>query len=166
MNQRTTSKNNIAEAVVVYMISAPLLLVSLVMILLFLIFFFDNIGCSWSSYDRAAVLLTSQFIFIAAFDIASIVRLSQSLVVYGRSKIKSYQYKVKAFIDLYIMLIFGIIADAALATEEITDNMPLSIMLFIILIFIPSIFITWRFNKNRDTLRELVISDLKSKRGM
>lgn len=166
MNQRTDSKNNVVEAVVVYLLSAPLLIFSLVMILLFMIFFLDNIGCLWSSYDRAAVFLTSQFIFIAAFDIASIVRLSQSLVVYGRSKIKSYQYKVKAFIDLYIMLIFGIIADVALATEEIADNIPLSIMLFIILIFIPSIFITWRFNKNRDTLRELVISDLKSKRGI
>lgn len=150
----------------VYLLSAPLLILSLVMILLLMIFFFDNIGCSWSSYDRAAVFLTSQFIFIAAFDITSIVRLSQSLVVYGRSKIESYQYKVKAFIDLYIMLIFGIIADAALATEEITDNISLSVILFIILIFIPSIFITWRFNKNRDTLRELVISDLKSKRGI
>ncbi len=150
----------------VYLLSAPLLILSLVMILLFMIFFFDNIGCSWSSYDRAAVFLTSQFIFIAAFDITSIVRLSQSLVVYRQSKIKSYQYKVKAFIDLYIMLIFGIIADAALATEEITDNISLSVILFIILIFVPSIFITWRFNKNRDTLRELVISDLKSKRGI
>ena len=166
MNQRINSKNNVAEAVVVYLLSAPLLILSLVMILLFMIFFFDNIGCSWSSYDRAAVFLTSQFIFIAAFDIASIVRLSQSLAVYRQSKIKSYQYKVKAFIDLYIMLIFGIIADAALATEEITDNISLSVILFIILIFIPSIFITWRFNKNRDTLRELVISDLKSKRGI
>jgi hypothetical protein len=166
MNQRTNSKNNAVEAVVVYLLSAPLLILSLVMILLFMIFFFDNIGCSWSSYDRAAVFLTSQFIFIAAFDITSIVRLSQSLVVYRQSKIKSYQYKVKAFIDLYIMLIFGIIADAALATEEITDNISLSVILFIILIFVPSIFITWRFNKNRDTLRELVISDLKSKRGI
>lgn len=64
------------------------------------------------------------------------------------------------------MLIFGIIADAVLATEEITDNIPLLVMLFIILIFIPSIFITWRFNKNKGTLRELVISDLKSKRGI
>ena len=166
MNQRTDSKNNVAEALVIYLLSAPLLIFSLVMILLFMIFFFDNIGSLWSSYDRAAVLLTSQFIFIAAFDIASIVRLSQSLVVYGRSKIKSYQYKVKAFIDLYIMLIFGIIADTVLATEELADNILLSVMLFIILILIPSIFITWRFNKNKNTLRELVISDLKSKRGM
>lgn len=101
MNQRTNSKNNVAEAVVVYLLSAPLMILSLVMILLFMIFFFDNIGCSWSSYDRAAVFLTSQFIFIAAFDITSIVRLSQSLAVYRQSKIKSYQYKVKAFIDLY-----------------------------------------------------------------
>lgn len=166
MSQRTNSKNNVVEAVVVYLLSAPLLIFSLAMILLFLIFFFDNIGCSWSSYDKAAVLFTSQFIFIAAFDITSIIRLSQSLTVYERSKIKSYQYKVKAFIDLYIMLIFGIIADATLANEEITDNISLSVTLFIILIFVPSIFITWRFNKNRNTLRELVISDLKSKRGM
>lgn len=166
MNQRTTSKNNIAEAVVVYMISAPLLLVSLIMIILFLIFFFDNIGYSWSSYDKAAVFLTSQFIFIAAFDIASIVRLSQSLAVYGRSKIKSYQYKVKAFIDLYIMLVFGTIADVALSVEELADSTSISVILFVLFIFIPSILITWRFNKNRDTLRELVITDLKSKRGM
>lgn len=166
MNQRTTSKNNIAEAVVVYMISAPLLLVSLIMIILFLIFFFDNIGYSWSSYDKAVVFLTSQFIFIAAFDITSIVRLSQSLAVYGRSKIKSYQYKVKAFIDLYIMLVFGTIADVALSVEELADSTSISVILFVLFIFIPSILITWRFNKNRDTLRELVITDLKSKRGM
>lgn len=58
MGQRTDSKDNVIEAVVVYLLSAPLLIFSSVMILLFMIFFFDNIGSLWSSYDRAAVLLT------------------------------------------------------------------------------------------------------------
>lgn len=165
MNQRINNKNNIIEAVVVYVLSVPLLLVSLIMVTILSIFLTNNIGYPWSNYDKAAVLLTSQFIFIAAFDIASIVRLSQSLAVYWQSKIKSYQYKVKAFIDLYIMLIFGTIADIVSAKEELTDDVLLSIILFIILIFIPSIFITWRFNRNKNTLRELVIADLKIKRG-
>ena len=149
-----------------YMLSVPLLLISLIMIILFLIFFFDNFAYSCDSYVRATIYFTSQYIFIAAFDIISIIRMSQSLAIYGRSEIKSYQYRLKAFINLYIMFIFCTIACIVLSVEELADNIATSVIVFVIFIFIPLILVTWRFNKNRDTLRELVIADLKSKRGM
>lgn len=155
---------SIIEAVLVFAISIPVLSVGMGMVILFLFLLFELINYGIDIDEVVGVLFSIQFIAMAVFNVIAVINMVQSLSYYKNRPIKSYQCRIKSFMNMRNMLIFAVIADLLVASDSLSGDVGLGIRLFIILILIPFLVIRWRLNENTNTLRILVKDDLKSKR--
>jgi hypothetical protein len=163
MKQKIKSSSVVAESVVVFVASAPLLIISLGMIIVFLFLFWGNIGFVPDFYEMLCYLAVAMFIPTMVFDILAIVRFSKSLGSFKWNKIKSYQNRVRAFLDLYVILGCLFLSNVCFLLAE--EDVPF-VAFFIFLTIIPLLLVTWRFRKNTAILKELIIEDIKQKRGI
>lgn len=162
---KTRNLASIIEAVLVFAISIPILSVGMGMVIVLLFLLFELINYGIDIDEVVGVLFSIQFIVMAVFNVIAVVNMVQSLSYYKNRPIKSYQCRIKSFMNMRTMLIFAVIADLLVASDSLSEDVGLGIRVFIILILIPFLLVRWRLNENTITLRQLIAEDLKSKRG-
>ena len=164
MKTETSKTSNIIEAVILFAVSLPIAILSLIMVFVAINFLFNILRYGIDAYDVVSFIFSLQFVLIGVFDIIAVVNMIKSLCNTDKH-IKNYQYRLKSFINIHKMVVCMIIADIISALDIVFNELEAAIFIFIIIILPISVLTAWRFIKHKETLTKLVVEDLRSKRG-
>lgn len=164
MKTETSKTSNIIEAVVLFVVSVPLLIIGLFMGFISIRFMLNIIRYGINMYDLLSCIFAISFTLLGVFDTIALIHMLQSFLT-ERRPILSYQHRIKSYIQIRKVLICTIIVDLIYSLEFVFNETEAAAIIFVVVILPITLLARWRFNVHKNTLKELILEDLKTKKN-